>query len=111
MGTRQYIELGSAPHEERCAQVGEANYSANSRRECEAFKAQILRSYPIAPGVNAGVTIQVMPHDFGSYREVALAYDCEGGFEWASRVERDEEGKLVNWDEQAREALGLAMAT
>lgn len=102
-------EVGSAPSEEMCAEVGFPNYAAQSRRECEAFKAQILRHYPIPEGVDAGVRISVSPHDFGSYREVAVAYMDEAGCAWATSVEQDEKGVLAHWDDQALNELGFAL--
>lgn len=104
------IEMGPVPGEEDCAQAGEEEYSAKSRKECAAFKAQILRHYPIPDGVDAGIRICVFPHELGSYREVVLAYCDMSGFEWANLVEKDVKNVLGHWDDVAIQELGLKVA-
>lgn len=103
-------EIGPSPCDEHCAQVGSPGYAAQSRNECEAFKAQILRHYPVPTGVNAGVQITLSPHELGSYREVAVAYIDQAGADWAASVEADDKKVLLTWDEQSMEALGLKTA-
>lgn len=101
------IEIGPTPHEEDCAQAGEDGYSKRSMRECAAYKAQILRHYPIPEGAIAGIRITLNPHELGSYREVVVAYGDQAGFEWAASVEKDSKGVLATWDDKARAELGL----
>lgn len=110
MTTYYEIEVGSAPSEESCAQVGEENYSKRSRKECAAYKSQILRHYPIPEDVDAGIRILVSPHEMGSYREVALTYSDEAGAAWAEQVESDTKCVLRKWDEISMQALGLQVA-
>ena len=105
------IELGPTPAEEQCAQVGDHNYAGRSRTECEVFRAQILRHYPVPEGLEqqAGLRIISSPHDFGNYREVEIAYDpfSVRATEWARQVEADSMGLIIKWDQEARAKLGL----
>lgn len=108
------IELGPTPAEEECAQVGDHNYADRSRTECEAFRAQILRHYPVPEGLGqqAGLRIVSNPHEFGSYREVEVAYDpfSVRATTWAHQVEADRIGRLNKWDHEARAILGISEA-
>jgi len=98
---KDYLNIGSAPHNEDCAQVGRDDYSERSRAECRVFAAQIERHYP-APE-NAYVTVKRFPHDFGDYREVCAVFDDndEAACSWAYNVEADDLGMLATWDEIA----------
>ena len=40
---RDYIEIGSTPHDEDCAQVGSENYAKRAKYECEMFAKQIIK--------------------------------------------------------------------
>ena len=55
---RDYINIGSAPVEEQCAQVGRDNYRAMARLECRAFKEQLERKFP-----NGEFGIKSFPHE------------------------------------------------
>lgn len=80
-----YINIGSVPCSEDCAQVGSPDYARLSRIECRAFKNQLQREFP------AGVfRVKGFPHDFGTYHEVVAvlgvskeadeaAFSAEGG--------------------------------
>lgn len=96
-----WIEIGSSPYDEPCAQVGEDDYLAKSLRECAAYKAQLERMFP------AGIfIIKRFPHDFGSYREVvALLGRGDESDRAAFSAERDGPAK---WDDIAREALSAS---
>lgn len=96
-----YVEIGPAPYEEWCAQVGDENYSIASRRECSVFAKQIARHYPPPEGIK--ISIKSNRHDFGTYREVVIS----GPQEWMMRVESDKLGVLANWDEDAMHELGI----
>jgi hypothetical protein len=107
------LTIGPAPWNEECAQVGCDEYFDRSRKETAAFRRQILRHYPVPAGVdNAGVRICSNPHEFGSYREVELAFDpgCTRACDWAYQVEADPKAALASWDIQARMELGLLTA-
>lgn len=101
------IEVGAVPRLEEGAEIGTRTYLRESRKQCEAFKAQILRSYPVPQGLDAGVSVQLAPHEQGSHRGVFVTYCCEAGKRWATSVSNDVEQLLQTWDADAREALGL----
>lgn len=103
----QCIDVGAVPHSEADAEIGTRNYFRESREKCEAFKAQILRSYPVPAGLDAGVSVQLSPHEQGQRRSVFVSYCCDAGATWARKVARDHDLLLTNWDEAAREALHL----
>ncbi|WP_234265150.1 hypothetical protein [Hydrogenophaga sp. NFH-34] len=95
------LAIGPAPHEENPAQVGSENYARRSMLECAAFKAQILRHYPIPEDAIAGIRISLNPHEMGTYREVEVAYGDEVGCNWAYEVESDPKGALAKWDDES----------
>ncbi|MFC7436205.1 hypothetical protein ACFQNJ_16985 [Hydrogenophaga bisanensis] len=104
------LTIGPAPWNEDCAMVGCSEYPLRSRNETEAFKRQILRHYPVPAGVDhAGVRICCNPHEFGTYREVEVAFNpvCEQASAWAYKVEADPKAALARWDDQAKMELGL----
>lgn len=111
MADQKYeIELGSAPSDEACAQVGAENYSARARAECAAYKDQILRHYPMPENVACGIRTSLNPHEFGSYRELSAVYSCFRGEQWAMAIECDSKGVLRTWDNASRLALGLPVS-
>jgi hypothetical protein len=73
---KDYITIGSSPTGELCAQVGSDNYEARARKECVAFKNQLLRVFPNIPD-GTYLSVKSFPHDFGSYLEVVCWYDNE----------------------------------
>ncbi len=94
-----YIEIGSAPYDEECAQVGSDNYTINARRECRAYVNQLKRQFP-----KGRFGIKSFQHDFGSYYEVVAYYDTEE----ETQAAFDAEGNSpANWDNEARIELGL----
>jgi hypothetical protein len=106
--TLQYLNIGAAPCEEDCAQVGQADYAQRSRHECFVFKRQLERGYP--PPDKAWLEVKVFAHDFGSYREVCVCFDDrdETACEYAYRLERE---TPPQWDAIARlELLWQAQA-
>lgn len=94
-------EIGPVPCDEDCTQIGDENYSFNSKRECNTFIKQISRHYP--PPEGAKIFIKSNRHDFGVYREVAIS----GPQEWIFDVEKDQLGVLCQWDEEAMRDLGI----
>lgn len=94
-----YLDLAPVPLDEACAQVGESNYTTQSRKECRAFMSQLHRQFGPAPD-GAYLMITSNPHDFGNYHEVIVKYneDSEAASEWAYRIESNLPEK---WDEQA----------
>jgi len=87
---RDYIDIGSAPAEEDCAQVGSPDYHARARPECIRFIDLIRKVLGPEP---EGATLQVKsnPHDFGSYLSVVCYFDDdnEAASDYAYRCESD----------------------
>lgn len=105
----EYIELGSAPAEESCAQVGSEDYERAARRECAVYKRMLERLFPIPEGFTCRYTVRRFPHDFGSYFEVCIGFSARdsNGFssapvDFAYRVERETPDR---WDAIAQYEL------
>lgn len=103
---RDYISIGSAPHDENCQQLGENYNSLKAQLELRAFRNQILRHYPV-PNETVGVRAKSFPHDFGSYSEICVVYDDdqEDDVRYAFDVEGDEKDVLSHWDDEAKQFL------
>lgn len=88
---RTFIEIGPAPTEEACAQVGTDNYPRESAIQCKVFRRMLNRLFPLPEAVDAVVSVKSFPHDFGTYREVVCYYDPENTAEadYAYRLERE----------------------
>jgi hypothetical protein len=101
---RDYIDIGSTPANEECAQVGSDNYYEKARKECATFIGQIRREFGPEPG-SARLGIKGNPHDFGTYYEVVCYYDDndETGMDYAFKCE----SSAPDWDAESRAALGL----
>lgn len=102
---RDYINIGSAPAAEECAQVGSEDYYPRARRECTAFINQIKRQLGAEPG-SALLSVKAFQHDFGTYHEVVCWYAeyDEEAYRYALRCESE---MPEYWDEEARKELGL----
>lgn len=102
------ITLGSSPTSEKCAQLGDDGYELKSLIECEAYKAQLRRSFKAVhdrlPFCN--LMVRSCPHDFGNYLEVFAEYSVHD-----ARAYQDalwfERALPEEWDEEARSALNL----
>jgi len=100
---RDYLNISCSPADEDCAQVGQPNYEEQSKKECQAFKNQLLRQFGPPPG-NARVAVKSFPHDFGYYREVVVYFDdnneeeCDYAFKLENKMP-------LNWDEEAQREL------
>ena len=94
------LNIGSAPNEDDCAQVGSADYYERARKECRAFMEQIRKHYPEPE--NGYLNVKSYPHDFGSYYEVVAYYDQSDAeaVKWAYDIEGDDLGVLSTWDEE-----------
>ena len=101
---RDYIELGSTPYDEDCAQVGEANYRQLARFECQQFIAQLRRLFGPEPD-GAELRVKAFSHDFGTYYEVVCYFDdtLPESVDYAFQCEGD--NAPANWDDEARQAL------
>lgn len=100
-----YMELSPVPSDEPCIQVGSEEYfNGKDRIECRIFKKQLERMFPITEDIDAYFSIRTNPHDFGSYREVAIYFNenDEIACEFAYNVEAN---LPERWDEIAIEEL------
>lgn len=93
-----FLNIGSTPHDEDCAQVGSDDYAKRARKECNAFMAQIQKHYPEPD--NGYLKVKGFSHDFGTYYEVVACYDPENteASKWAFDIEGDSQGVLSTWD-------------
>ena len=71
---RDFMDIGSSPCDEPCAQVGEPDYSAKARAECGRFIELIRKKLGIEP-LGAYLAIKSFPHNFGIYHEVVVHFD------------------------------------
>ena len=71
---RDYMEIGSSPCDEPCAQVGEENYMERSREECKRFIELIRKKLGEEPP-GAHLAVKSNPHDFGSYLDVVCHFE------------------------------------
>jgi hypothetical protein len=72
---RDWIDLGSGPPDEPCAQVGTDGYYDRARRECRAYIALLRRHLGKEPE-GAELSIRSNQHDFGTYLSVVCWYDA-----------------------------------
>lgn len=108
---QHHISLGSTPPEEACAQVGADNYYEQAKKECNAYKAQLMRLVVKEFGVLPDDTtfrlrVRGQEHDYGTYYEVFAffsEYDAKAS-EMAFWLDANIPGQ---WDEQAKKDLGL----
>ena len=71
---RDFMEIGSSPCDEPCAQVGEDNYMERGREECKRFIELIRKKLGDEPP-GAHLATKTFPHDFGSYAEVVCYFE------------------------------------
>jgi len=71
---RDYIDIGSSPSDEQCAQVGSEGYHQRAREECTRF-IQLIRKHLGPEPEGARLAVKSFPHDFGSYLEVVCWFD------------------------------------
>lgn len=101
---RDTMEIGSGPADENVAQIGvEDDAPQRNRAECKALVGQMRRILGDEP-FGASLFVKSNPHDFGTYREVAVSYDDSQpeAVEYAFKAERSLPAK---WDEQAIKEL------
>ena len=102
-GMNQWIDVGSSPTDESCAQVGSPDYYPRARRECRVYIRQLRRMHGPEPD-GARLAIQRNPHDFGTYLSVVCHYEPtkQASIDYAFRCENQ---SPANWDEEARREL------
>jgi hypothetical protein len=71
---KEYLELGSAPADEDCIQVGDNDYVPAMLKDCKRYKEQLTKQFLNIPD-SCSFSIKQFPHDFGSYYEVVIYYD------------------------------------
>lgn len=112
----EYLNIGSTPPDEACAQLGHPDYQRVSRIECEVYALQLRRelrekfSVPETTGLPVRLAVKVFPHDFGSYREVVCYYNPsdERSTEMAFYCESEASS---TWDAISREELRRRLAS
>ena len=103
--TMEYMEIGSSPYDELCAQLGFDNYRKDATKEMDAYINQLNRLFIEAK--NYGITFKQkwFNHDFGTYGEVCMSWNPEN--EIANTYVYEIESNLPsNWDEEAKKELG-----
>lgn len=97
-----YLNIGSTPPEESCAQVGSDDYYERSRAECAAYATMLQRIWS-----SGDFRIKRFEHDFGSYYEVVAYFnpDDEHDPRAAAAYEAEADGPQ-EWDDKAWRELG-----
>ena len=102
-----HLDLGSAPADEHCAQVGvDEDYAAVARRECRALIGQFKRICGDPPP-GAFFRVHENPHDIGTYLSVAIHFDPDDEDAVAYAYRCDEESPS-EWDETAHAELAAS---
>jgi hypothetical protein len=70
----EYINLGSTPCDEDCAQVGDADYDRRATEECYRY-IQRIRDVVGPEPEGASLRIKSFNHDFGPYKEVVCYHN------------------------------------
>ncbi len=95
----EFIELGPAPCEEPCEQLGPNFNRERAKREATVWKDQLQRTFP-----KAKLGVRWFQHDFGTYPEVVVHYRSDD--EEAVNVAFDVEENLPSeWDNISLSAL------
>jgi hypothetical protein len=94
---RDFINIGSTPYDEPCAQVGTPDYREKALAECKKF-IQLLRKKFGPEPESAELRVKAFPHDFGTYYEVVCFYDTDSqeSVDYALRCEGE---TPATWEE------------
>ena len=113
---RDYLNIGSTPAGESCAQVGSSNYYNDSMVECIVFKHQLERLFP-----DGCFSKKAFYHEFGTYYEIVAWFETdldETGEELSSFLQKQEKAAYdaeantpEYWDEEAIRELAAAGVT
>ncbi len=97
---KDFINIGSSPCNEDCAQVGSENYSERAIEECYRF-IHAIKATIGQPPENASLVVKGFDHDFGRYYEVVCYFNPsdEASQEYAFRCESEAPGE---WPEGYR---------
>ncbi len=71
---KDYIDIGPAPCNEDCAQIGQLGFTECNIKECRRF-IELIRSTLGPEPTGARLGIKAHDHEFGTYREVVCYYD------------------------------------
>lgn len=96
-----YIELGSTPCDEQCAQVGCEDYAEKSVEEIKRYIKQLNELLVSKFGEMSGlvyISKKSFNHDFGSYSEAVVYYN-ENDEEAVEMAFWLEENLPANWSE------------
>ena len=98
---RDFMDIGSTPSDEPCAQVGEPDYEREARTECAHFIELIRKVLGPEPD-GAHLAVKGFPHDFGQYYEVVCYFEDsdEEARNYAFRCESETPAK---WDTAPQE--------
>jgi hypothetical protein len=100
---RDWIDIGSSPPAEACAQLGSDGYWEEAKREGRAYIELLRRALGPEP-VGANLSIRSNPHDFGSYLSVVCYFETESSEATDYALRCEAEGP-EEWDDIAREEL------
>jgi hypothetical protein len=104
---REYMEIGSSPYGEDCAQVGSNDYRNRAESEMDAYIRLLEREFPEALSNNINFKKKWFDHDFGAYGEVCMFWNPEN--KKANAYVYYMESRLPEeWDKLAKEELGIA---
>ena len=106
---RDYIDIGSSPSEEDCAQVGSPDYERRARTECARFIELIRKTLGEEPP-GAHLAVKSNPHDFGTYYQVVCYFEGsdEEAREYAFRCESEAPARWdTNGSEPAKQAVRI----
>ncbi|MEM7585260.1 MAG: hypothetical protein AAF560_17855, partial [Acidobacteriota bacterium] len=98
-----YIEIGSTPFEEPCAQLsGKDQYRGRMLAECVAFEDQLRRRHGVLPP-NVYFDIETFHRGVGPYAELVCRYADEESENFAVDLA---DNKPEYWDDEAKQRLG-----
>jgi len=99
---REYLDIGSSPVDEPCAQLGTEEYLSRVRLELWAYRNQMERLWAVRlaeePDMHFGV--RANQHDFGTYHELVIHYDDEFETQANLAIEMQNESPAT-WDAEA----------
>lgn len=87
----EYIELGSVPGDEDCAQINSENYEKDCKEECKRYITLLTKKFPEFASKRVEFRRRSFSHDFGVYYEVVVSFDenDEDAAEFAYFVENN----------------------
>lgn len=100
-----FEELGSAPYEEECAQVGTDRYKWRAKKECWEYRRQLLRMFPEVDAVE--LKVAGINSGEGKVYQVVVKYDSRDGnsIDAAHHILNNVPAK---WDDEAAAIIKIA---